>query len=691
MRISVLAACLLALIPPAPAPGGESPRPFVHPGMLQSRADLEFMKARVLAGEEPWKSAWDDLLRQRYSSLDFKPQPFARVVRGPYARPSIGGYEILASADAAHSHALQWYVTGNPAHARKVIEILAAWSDVLESFHANDAKLIAAWTGHKFCNAAEIIRHTGAGWREEQVEQFKGMLRNVYYPLISDFFPEANGNWDGAIVDTMLCIGVFCDDRALFDRAVDHFLRGRGNGGITRYVYPSGQCQESTRDQGHVQLGLGEFAQACQVAWTQGVDLFGTADNRLALGFEYTARFLAGQPVPARGGLSPRRPGRLSPIYEEVYQHYHFVKGLEMPWTERALKQTRPRSWAALTSYRGPIPDGSAPRPASAGPPRPSPIAANAGALAEPSGPAPKDAIVVKPGDPVQQAIDSLRGRGGWVVLARGVHRLPAPLKLASSVTLAGQGFDSILWLDPSATGAAVISGEENLHDVTLRDLVIEAATASTLPSDPNADRRRRARPDAPSRGGIALVAPAPDVMTNLKLEHLVVRNGTLDGVRIEGAARIVIRACDFSDNGAGTPPEASPHHNLALARVTGCTISASSLCTSPAGSGVDVRDSRDITLEDNETARNAECGIGVTDSQDVRIAGNLAEGNIRSGIIAAGDKPGCRGLVVKDNLSRNNGGRGIAITPAGDAIVQDNLERDNGRDDPEVRSRHGR
>ncbi len=60
MRPLVLAACLLSLIPPASAPGGENPRPFVHPGMLQSRADLEFMKQKVAASEEPWKSAWDE-------------------------------------------------------------------------------------------------------------------------------------------------------------------------------------------------------------------------------------------------------------------------------------------------------------------------------------------------------------------------------------------------------------------------------------------------------------------------------------------------------------------------------------------------------------------------------------------------------------------------------------------------------
>lgn len=44
------------------------PARFVHPGMLQSRADLQLMKGKVAASEPPWKQAWDNLLRQPYSS-----------------------------------------------------------------------------------------------------------------------------------------------------------------------------------------------------------------------------------------------------------------------------------------------------------------------------------------------------------------------------------------------------------------------------------------------------------------------------------------------------------------------------------------------------------------------------------------------------------------------------------------------
>ena len=89
------------------------------------------------------------------------------------------------------------------------------------------------------------------------------MLLTAYYPMIMNFFPEANGNWDAAFIKTMMCIGIFCDDREIFDRAVNHFLLGPGNGGITKYFYPNGQCQEMTRDMAHTQMGLDYFAKAC--------------------------------------------------------------------------------------------------------------------------------------------------------------------------------------------------------------------------------------------------------------------------------------------------------------------------------------------------------------------------------------------------------------------------------------------
>jgi hypothetical protein len=45
-------------------------------------------------------------------------------------------------------------------------------------------------------------------------------------------------------------------------------------------------------------MGLSFLACACEMAWKQGVDLYGAADNRLALAFEYTAKYNLGEDVP---------------------------------------------------------------------------------------------------------------------------------------------------------------------------------------------------------------------------------------------------------------------------------------------------------------------------------------------------------------------------------------------------------
>ena len=128
----------------------------------------------------------------------------------------------------------------------------------------NNAKLNVGLFGQYYLNAAELLRCTDAGWRQEDVEQFERMLRTVYYPTIRDFFTEANGNWDASMICTMMCMGVFLEDHDMFNRAVERFYRGNGNGGITRYIYPGGQCQETTRDWDHVQLGLGELSRAAR-------------------------------------------------------------------------------------------------------------------------------------------------------------------------------------------------------------------------------------------------------------------------------------------------------------------------------------------------------------------------------------------------------------------------------------------
>lgn len=328
---------------------------FIHPGIAHSQAELDFVKAKLKADEQPWQDAWEKLRASRYARLSWKPKPHAVVERGAYNNPDIGASDFMRDGTAAYTHALQWVFTGNEAHARKTMEIFNVWSATLKTVKNHDARLLVGMTGHQFCNAAELIKHTWDGWPIADQKQFESMLRNVWYPVIADFYPTANGNWDASMIQTMLAMGVFLDDREMFDRAVDYYLKGEGNGAIQYYINAFGECQESGRDQSHTQMGLEYLGNACETAWAQGVDLYGAYDNRLLKGIEYTAKYNLGFDVPYEPyisfkarykyrTISDKGRGRLRPLYERVYNHYHNRMGLEMPFAKQAVDNVRPEA-----------------------------------------------------------------------------------------------------------------------------------------------------------------------------------------------------------------------------------------------------------------------------------------------------------------------------------------------------------
>lgn len=628
-------------------------RPIVHPGVMQTRGDLEFMKAKIKAGEEPWKSSWQIWLEGPVASLDFTPKPYVHVVRGAYDAGEKGGRELQDSANAAENHVMQWYVTGDEAHARKAIEIFDAWSGTLADFAENDAMLLAGWTGGQFCNAAEILRTTYPGWSAKSQEQFKRMLLTVYVPLLRMFYPEANGNWDAAIMHALLAIGVFCEDRDLMESVYRHYRLGLVNSGITRYVYPSGQCEETCRDQGHTQLGLAYMVNTCVVAWNQGVDLFGEADNRLALGIEYTARYMLGEDVPVYGRISTMSRGHFGDLYYAVLQHYRYEKHMAMPYTEKAAqKVARPHSIA--TMFRGEV--NKAPQTLKPTPQR-SKIAVTAGAQAEPTNAAPVSAISVAPGESIQDALDKLKASGGGTLrLSAGLHTLPATLKLPSGVTITGTGLDCELFLDPKAGHeAAMVNADPDMHDVVLRDLVIEGALEPTASRDPNSGVGSRRLAHGPIRAGIVLQGDGKSRMRNVRFEHITVRNCTYNAVEFYGVEQADIVDCDISASGGMVPPGPGKNHNLKMNHVAQITISGSRFDDSMWGHGIAVIFGRDVKIRDCEIARNQLDGVMLAESQLVTVENCLMEGNGGAGIRQETWMDRNRDVVARNNVQHNN------------------------------------
>jgi hypothetical protein len=347
-----------------PGAAGVTPRPFAHPGLLHTQADFDRMAAKVEAGAEPWKAGWDKLVANGHSQSSWKARPLETVIRGGEGQ----NYpQLYNDIHAAYQNALRWRITGDTAHGDTARDILNAWSATLRTITGNADRFLAAGIyGYQFANAAEIMR----GYTGFDLGRFQAMLLEVFYPLNDQFLTDHNGacitnywaNWDLCTMASILAIGVVCDDRAKFDRAVEYFKTGAGNGSIGHavpFLHSGGlaQWQESGRDQGHTMMGMGMMGTFCEMAWNQGQDLYGYDDNRFLRAAEYVAKYNLGGSVPfttytwgtgtncaqrSQTVISDVGRGQVRPVWERLYHHYGTRRGLTVPNLAAAVASVRP-------------------------------------------------------------------------------------------------------------------------------------------------------------------------------------------------------------------------------------------------------------------------------------------------------------------------------------------------------------
>jgi hypothetical protein len=337
---------------------------FVHPGLLHTAAAFERMQAKVAAGTEPWLSGWNKLTANAHSSTSWAASPQSIVYRGADGVHPENYSLLFNDIAAAYASALRWKVSGDEAYARKSISIMNAWSAQLTKLAGNnDSVLAAGLYGYEFANAGEIMR-TYKGWSASDLARFQRMMLNVFYKVNHTFITRWErcmghyyANWDLCNMCSLLAIGVLCDDRSIYNEAITYFKYGAGNGNIKNAVYyihdgGLGQWQESGRDQGHSTLGIALMGAFCEMAWSQGDDMYGYDDNRFLKGAEYVAKYNAGQDVPYvaytnclgvdQEIISADARGNVRPIWELVYNHYVKLKGLSAPYTTFFAEKVRP-------------------------------------------------------------------------------------------------------------------------------------------------------------------------------------------------------------------------------------------------------------------------------------------------------------------------------------------------------------
>ncbi|MER7250901.1 alginate lyase family protein [Kribbella sp. NPDC000426] len=363
----------------------DAPATFTHPGVGVSVAQLDFVRAKVQAGAQPWTNAFNQAKSSTYASLSRTPKPRAVVECGPYSNPNLGCTDEREDAIAAYTDALLWYLTRDDRYAQKSIQLMDAWSATIQDHTNSNAPLQTAWSASSWPKAAEIIKHVYGNWPNSG--RFATMLRNVYVPEMING-SNSNGNWELSMTEALQGIGVFLEDKTIYDKAISLYrLR------VPAYVYlesdgvlpktvPSqnlntrdkivsywqgqgtfvtGLTQETCRDFTHTGYGISSISHVLETARIQGIDMYPEFGERLRQALGFQSRWERNlEPVPSWLCKGTVNRG-LGPITEVGYNALHTRLGIAMANTQALTESRRPAgsnnlfvAWETLTHAENP-------------------------------------------------------------------------------------------------------------------------------------------------------------------------------------------------------------------------------------------------------------------------------------------------------------------------------------------------
>jgi chitodextrinase len=381
---------------------------FVHPGILEDPSQLSWVQNMITDGQSPWTPALA-AVGSPFTNLNYAVHPYATV--DCTATPA-SCTAVVQDAITAYTQALLYSYSTAPDRAKyadTAIGIMNAWSSTLTTANGNQARLDMAWSSEVFPRAAEILRYgftPGPGDQVLNVTAFANMLNNVYVPTIIAGDPQSNGNWELSMAAGLIDIGVFTDNRSVFNSGVAMwrarvpayiYLSTDNNGSgqpiappggnynnpavltcfwlglgtnTTKctvpagFTYYNGMTQETCRDMSHPLEGLGAIVNAAETARLQGVDLYGEQEQRITAAYEYAAAYdteylntgvwptspCFGQPG-SHSGQGGDGTGGVGYEFgwETAYNEYANRLGIAMPATEAMVARFRP-SAALLAS-----------------------------------------------------------------------------------------------------------------------------------------------------------------------------------------------------------------------------------------------------------------------------------------------------------------------------------------------------
>ncbi|KAJ5753670.1 exopolysaccharide inner membrane protein-like protein [Penicillium nucicola] len=343
--------------------------PFAHPGALHTNEDIQRIREKVKTEAQPWYRAWQHLESAKLAQTSWISKPHEILVRGTNATwqptPAQNYGDAYRDAHSAYQLTIRWLIGGNTSYADHAVDILNGWGSTLRDINGTEDKFLAAGLyGYQFANAAELLR-IYPGWTKGNQTVFATMLNSVFAKYSLDFLEHHNyksnfyyANWDLCNIASLQAIGIFTDNRTMYNYATHYWQHGLPNSSVVvngalpyfsvaNFTEESSgkrlmEIQESGRDQGHSTLCIALLGVIGQQGWNQGEDLFSTYQHEILNGAEYVAKYNTNNtvlytPYTSWEGLLSvvAEKGRFTvrPGYEAVVSHYSSVKHLDSSWS----------------------------------------------------------------------------------------------------------------------------------------------------------------------------------------------------------------------------------------------------------------------------------------------------------------------------------------------------------------------
>ena len=353
--------------------GAAQAQAMKHPGVLVSRQQLNFIRQQVAEKRQPIYGEYLKAVASPLAAFDYKllgPPATGIIDCGPYSRPDHGCHAEDTDASAAYLQAVLWWITRDHRYAAISIRIMNTYARQLKGYTGHNEPLQAAWSSETFPRAAEIIRYSHAGWKRKDIQAFSAMLTGVVLPRIQNGDPRANGNWELSMIEGMMGIAVFTNDRPLLDHAEDmwhkrvstYFYNAKLDGDHPRPPGPgvrqswygqttfdqstSGIAAETCRDLGHTGFSISATMAAAETAHIQGDKLYESEEQRLIRVMEFHAHLLLRQEPAPKTVCGGKVRYAHDYTFGIGYNEFHNRLGQSLPetreWLDRVLTVPEP-------------------------------------------------------------------------------------------------------------------------------------------------------------------------------------------------------------------------------------------------------------------------------------------------------------------------------------------------------------